>query len=130
MPPFQTTVNMHDLMNNVLDPAADEIWESVGTVITMEGRFEKAPSTDDEWAGLKGSAMRLAEAGNLLLLPARSGGNPDWIKHSLALIEQSNRALKAAEAKDKDAIFTIGGDIYDVCTNCHKQFDQSIVTAK
>ena len=51
MPPFQTTVNMHDLMNNVLDPAADEIWESVGTVITMEGTFEKAPSTDDEWAG-------------------------------------------------------------------------------
>jgi hypothetical protein len=130
MPPFQTTVNMHDLMNNVLDPAADEIWESVGTVITMEGAFEKAPSTDDEWAGLKGSAMRLAESGNLLLLPARSGGNPDWIKNALALIEQSNRALKAAEAKDKDAIFTIGGDIYDACTNCHKQFDQAIVSAK
>jgi hypothetical protein len=130
MPPFQTTVNMHDLMNNVLDPAADEIWESVGTVITAEGTFEKAPSTDDEWAGLKGSAMRLAEAGNLLLLPARSGGNPDWIKYSLAMIEQSNRALKAAEAKDKDAIFTIGGDIYDACTNCHKQFDQSITSVK
>lgn len=130
MPPFQTTVNMHDLMNNVLDPAADEIWESVGTVITAEGTFEKAPSTDDEWAGLKGSAMRLAEAGNLLLLPARSGGNPDWINYSLAMIEQSNRALKAAEAKDKDAIFTIGGDIYDACTNCHKQFDQSITSVK
>lgn len=130
MPPFQTTLNMHDLMNNVLDPAADEIWESVGTVITIEGTFEKAPSTDDEWAGLKGSGMRLAESGNLLLLPARSGGNPDWIKHSLALIEQSNRAIKAAEAKDKDAIFTIGGDIYDVCTNCHKQFDQAITAAK
>lgn len=121
---------MHDLMNNVLDPTADEIWESVGTVITLEGTFEKAPSTDDEWAALKGSAMRLAESGNLLLLPSRSGGNPDWIKHSVALIEQSNRALKAAEAKDKDAIFTIGGDIYDVCTNCHKQFDQAIVSAK
>ena len=130
MPPFQTTLNMRDLMNNVLDPAADEIWESVGTVITMEGTFERAPSTDDEWAGLKGSAMRLGEAGNLLMLPARSGGNPEWIKHALSLIEQSNRALKAAEARDKDAIFTIGGDIYDVCTNCHKQFDQSIVSAR
>jgi hypothetical protein len=130
MPPFQATVSMHDLMNNVLDPAADEIWESVGTVITVEGTFEKAPASDDEWAGLKGSAMRLAESGNLLLLPSRSGGNPDWIKYSLAMIEQSNRALKAAEAKDKDAIFTIGGDIYDACTNCHKQFDQAITSAK
>lgn len=130
MPPFETTVDMHDLMNNVLDPAADEIWESVGTVITLEGTFEKAPASDDEWLALKGSAMRLAESGNLLLLPSRSGDNPDWIKHSLSLIEQSKRALKAAEAKDKDAIFTIGGDIYDVCTNCHKQFDQAIVSAK
>ena len=121
---------MHDLMNNVLDPAADEIWESVGTVMTVEGTFEKAPTTDDDWAGLKGSAMRLAESGNLLLLPSRSGGNPEWIKYSLALIEQSNRALKAAEAKDKDAIFTIGGDIYDACTNCHKQFDQAITSVK
>ena len=57
MPPFQTTVNMKDLMNNVLDPAADGIWESVGTVITMEGTFEKAPATDDEWAGVQGSAI-------------------------------------------------------------------------
>jgi hypothetical protein len=130
MPPFQTTANMHDLMNNLVDPTADEIWESVGTVITLEGTFEKAPSTDDEWASLKGSAIRLAESGNLLLLPARSGGNPDWIKHAVALIEQSNRAIKAADAKDKDAIFTIGGDIYDVCTNCHKQFNQAIVSAK
>ena len=130
MPPFQTTLNMHDLMNNLLDPTADEIWESVGTVITLEGTFEKAPSTDDEWAALKGSAIRLAESGNLLLLPSRSGGNPDWIKHSVALIEQSNRAIKAADAKDKDAIFSIGGDIYDVCTNCHKQFNQAIVSAK
>ena len=121
---------MPDLMNNVLDPAADEIWESVGTVMTLDGTFEKAPSTEDEWAGLKGSAMRLAESGNLLLLPSRSGDNPDWIKHSLALIEQSNRALKAAEARDKDAIFTIGGDIYDVCTNCHKQFNQAIASVK
>lgn len=130
MPPFETTVAMMDLMENVLDPAADEIWESVGTIITAEGRFEKAPSTDDEWAAVKGSAIRLAETGNLLMIPARSGGNPDWITHSRALIEQSNRAIKAIDAKDKDALFTIGGDIYDVCVNCHQQFDQSITSVK
>ena len=121
---------MMDLMENVLDPAADGIWESVGTIITLEGRFEKAPSTDDEWAGVRGSALQLAESGNLLMLPSRSGGSEDWIKHSKDLIEQSNRALKAIEAKDKDALFTIGGDIYDVCTNCHKQFIQTAAPPK
>jgi len=122
MPPFQTTANMKDLMLNVLDPAADGLWESVGTIITMEGRFEKAPQTDDEWAGVRANAIQLAESGNLLMLPSRSSGSAEWITEAKALIDASNRARKAIEAKDKDALFTIGGDIYDVCTNCHKQF--------
>lgn len=122
MPPFQTTANMKDLMLNVLDPAADGLWEAVGTIITLEGRFEKAPQTDDEWAGVRANAIQLAESGNLLMLPSRSSGSAEWIAEAKALIDTSNRALKAIEAKDKDALFTIGGDIYDVCTNCHKQF--------
>ena len=113
---------MHDLMLNVLDPAADGIWESVGTIMTLEGTFEKFPQTDDEWAGVRGSAIQLAESGNLLMLPARSGGSADWIADAQALIEASGRALKAIDAKDKDALFTIGGDIYDVCTKCHSKF--------
>jgi hypothetical protein len=120
--PFQTTANMKDLMLNVLDPAVDGIWEAVGTVITADGTFEKAPATDDEWAAVRMHAIQLAESGNLLMLPERAAGSADWIKHSEALVTQSRRAIKATEAKDKDALFTIGGDIYDVCTNCHKQF--------
>ena len=122
MPPFQTTANMKDLMLNVLDPAADTIWESVGTIMTVEGTFEKAPSTDDEWAGVRAGAIQLAESGNLLMLPARSSGSEEWLTQAKALIEASNRAIKAIDAKDKDTLFTVGGDIYDVCTNCHRQF--------
>lgn len=109
-------------MLNVLDPAADGLWEAVGTIITAEGRFEKAPSTDDEWAGVRANAIQLAESGNLLMLPTRTGGSAEWIKQAQALTDQSTRALKAIEARDKDALFTIGGDIYDVCTSCHQQF--------
>jgi len=126
-PPFQTTANMKDLMLNVLDPAADVIWESVGTIMTLEGTFEKFPATDDEWAGVRGSAIQLAESGNLLMLPARSNGSAEWITDARALIEASGRALKAIEAKDKDALFTIGGDIYDVCTSCHSKFSPALV---
>jgi hypothetical protein len=122
LPPFETTANMKDLMLNVLDPAADTIWESVGTIMTVEGTFEKMPTTDDEWAGVRAGAIQLAESGNLLMLPARSGGSAEWIAEARALIEASSRAIKAIDAKDKDALFTVGGDIYDVCTNCHKQF--------
>lgn len=121
-PPFQTTVNMKDLMLNVIDPAADGVWEAVGTVATIEGVFEKFPATDDEWAGVRAYAIQLAEAGNLLLLPQRSNGSPEWIGDAQAMIAQSTRAIKAIDAKDKEALFTIGGDIYDVCTSCHAKF--------
>lgn len=122
MPPFQATANMKDLMNNVLDPAADGIWEAVGTVITADGTFEKAPATDDEWAGVRAAAIQLAESGNLLMLPSRSSGSEEWIAQAKAMIDVSNRAIKIIDARDKDALFTVGGDIYDVCTNCHRQF--------
>jgi hypothetical protein len=126
MPPFQTTANMKDLMLNVLDPAADGIWESVGTIIDVTGTHERAPQTDDEWAVVRMHALQLAESGNLLMLPSRSGGSAEWIAEAQALIEASNRAIKHIDAKDKDALFTVGGDIYDVCTNCHKQFAQQL----
>ena len=126
MPPFQTTANMKDLMLNVIDPAADTLWEAVGTVITAEGTFEKAPSTDDEWAGVRAGAIQLAEAGNLLMLPSRSGGSSEWIAQAQAMIDASTHALKTIDAKNKDALFTVGGDIYDVCTNCHKQFARQL----
>jgi hypothetical protein len=127
MPPFQTTANMKDLMLNVLDPAADGLWESVGTVITADGTFEKFPESDDDWAVLRMHALQLAESGNLLMLPSRSSGSAEWIRESQALIEAGGRMLKAIDAKDKDAVFTIGGDIYDVCTNCHRQFALQLV---
>ena len=121
-PPFQTTVNLKDLMLNVLDPAADGVWEAVGTIATIEGVFEIFPKTDDEWAGVRGYAIQLAESGNLLMLPSRSNGSAEWIADAQKLITESQRALKAIDAKDKDALFTIGGDIYDACTACHSKF--------
>lgn len=127
MPPFQTTANMKELMLNVLDPAADGIWESVGTIITAEGSFEKAPSTDDEWAVVRMHALQLAESGNLLMVPSRSNGSPEWIAEAKALIEASQAAVKAVDARNKDTLFTVGGDIYDVCTSCHQQFALQLV---
>jgi hypothetical protein len=130
MPPFQTTVPMHDLMESMFDPAADAIWESVGTIVTAEGTFEKAPQTDEEWDAVRSSAIALAESGNLLMVPQRTGGSDEWVKLAQAMIEQSVRAIKAAEAKDKTALFNVGADIYESCVNCHKRFHPGVTSVK
>ena len=130
MPPFDTTISVKDLMANMMDPTADVVWESVGTIMTKDGTFEKAPQTDDEWNNVKAHAIVLVEAGNLLMLPARSGGNQEWVQMAQDLIAQSKRMITAAEKHDKQAVFDVGADIYDRCVNCHKKFDPAIANAK
>ncbi len=130
MPPFDTTISVKDLMASLVDPTADGVWESVGTIYTREGTFEKVPQTDEEWNEVKAKAITLVEVGNLLMMPSRSGGNDEWVKHAQALIAQSKVAIKAAESHDKDGLFNAGADIYDACVNCHKQFDPAITSVK
>jgi hypothetical protein len=129
-PPFETTVSTKDLMANVLEPGADVVWESVGTIMTKEGTFERAPQTDDEWADVRAAAIVVAESGNLLMMPQRSSGSDEWVKLSQAMMEQAKRVIKATDAKDKQGVFDTGADLYDSCVNCHKRFDPAISSVK
>ncbi|HUQ89238.1 MAG TPA: hypothetical protein VM096_16885 [Vicinamibacterales bacterium] len=130
MPPFDSSISVKDLMANVVDPTADEVWESVGTIMTKEGTFERAPQTDEEWTKIKGSAIAIIEVGNLLMIPARSGGNDEWNQRALDLIVQAKRVVQAIDKHDKQAVFDTGADMYDACVNCHKKFDPAIRDAK
>ena len=103
----------------VVDPAADVVWESVGAIITAEGTEEIFPKNDREWATVRNSALVLAESGNLLMLGERAKGEGPWMTMSQALVEAARVAFEAAEAKDADAIFMVGGDIYSACETCH-----------
>ncbi|MGH9384239.1 MAG: hypothetical protein ACRD2N_08155 [Vicinamibacterales bacterium] len=124
-PPFRSVATTKQLMNAIVDPAADVVWEAVGTVITPSGTTEIAPASDEEWAAVQNGALALAESGNLLLLPARAGGNEEWMKLAQQLIDLSEKASKAAEGKNAAAVFDLGAEIYGVCTNCHRQFIQA-----
>jgi hypothetical protein len=121
-PPFRPVEDNKLLMNAVLDPAADVIWGSVGTIITAESTVERAPATDEEWAAVRNSAVVVTESGNLLMMGNRAKDHDEWMRLSQALIDVGTRTIKAAEARDKQAIFDLGGDIYAVCTNCHSKY--------
>jgi cytochrome c556 len=38
------------------------------------------------------------------------------------LTDAANDARKAAEARNIDALFTAGGDLYRVCSACHQRY--------
>lgn len=109
-------------MISVVDPAADVIWGSVGTIVSEKGTEERAPKTDEEWAAVLNSAYVISESGNLMMIGNRARDTGEWIRYSQAMIDVGIRTVKAAQARDKDAIFTVGGDIYEVCANCHRTY--------
>jgi hypothetical protein len=65
---FIPTATVQDIMLSMVDPKADAIWNSVATVVTLEGTEEKRPSTEEEWVALRHDAITLVEATNLLLM--------------------------------------------------------------
>ncbi|MFT4518146.1 MAG: hypothetical protein ACI9JM_000523 [Halioglobus sp.] len=120
-PPYQAITNIHQTMEWILDPAADLIWGSAGTIITAEGHHELAPTTDEGWAEVLHAAATLTEAGNLLMMPGRAAGD-DWIEYSQGLIAAGQLAITAAQDQDDKALFEAGGRLYQVCRACHNQY--------
>ena len=118
-PPFVPVGDVQQLMEMVIDPAADIVWESVGTIVTLDGTEEIFPRSDEEWSTVRNSAMVLAESGNLLMVGDRAKGEVPWMIMSQALVEAGMVALEAAEAKDPEAVFAVGEQIYNACETCH-----------
>jgi hypothetical protein len=126
-PPYKPIADTKLLMQAVVDPSADVIWESAGSVITAEGVQEIAPKNREEWTHLRNSAVNLAESGNLLMMSPRAKDDQEWMRLCQALVDSAVAAMKAAEARNVDGVFSAGGEIYAVCSNCHAKYLPGLV---
>jgi len=97
--PFNTPLTTAELMNWVLDPAADGIWESVGWISDSKGEREIAPSTQEQWDKVRNSAATLMEAANLLMLSPRARDQADWMQAASNLSKTAGLALDAAKTR-------------------------------
>jgi hypothetical protein len=121
-PPYRLSLDVQGLMHWVLDPAADTVWRSAGSVLTEAGEEDLAPVDDDGWEAVGHAAAVLAETGNLLMMPGRAEPGEDWLDYSAAMIGVGERLLDAAEARDAEAVFDLGGQLYNVCLACHQRY--------
>jgi hypothetical protein len=121
-PPFNSPLTTLELMEWVLDPAADGIWGAVGWISDSEGDRDFFPKTQDEWDVVRNSAATLMEAANLLMLENRAVDKRNWMQAARRLSKNAEIALAAAKAKDVKLIFDIGAEIYNACSSCHYQY--------
>jgi len=117
-----SSLSLKQVMEWVIDPNADVVWESVKSISNAKGTTEIYPRTDAQWDAVRNSAATLVEAGNILMLEARAKDDKQWMEYAKRLSRTSELALKATQDKDKEALFDAGGNIYNACKGCHDKY--------
>jgi hypothetical protein len=141
---YRPTATVKDIMDSIVDPSADALWDSVGTTISAAGTQQRAPHTDEEWANLRRRTVQLIEATNLLLIPGRHVARPGekaedpkiqlapeqiealinedrqaWTRRAHGLHDAAVEAQKAIEARNAEALLDAGDVLDKACENCH-----------
>ena len=119
---FELVADVGQLMNTILEPAADFYWDAVGWIIDENGTLAIAPSSDEEWELVRNAAYVMAESGNLLMMQGRGADDETWGAMSLAMVQVGRLAIEAAEAKNTAAVFDAGAEVYAVCSACHARY--------
>jgi len=90
-------------------------------------------STTKVWAVPEALFMRARQppvmGSEVLMLVPRAKDGGEWMKRSQELINTGEAAIRAIDAKNADRLFTVGGDIYEACSSCHRQYMEAIVNA-
>ena len=71
-----------EIMESTVMPAAQIIWDAVAVDVTEKGTIEKTPQTDEDWEKLRWTAVTLAEATNLLIVPGRQVAPPGTVSEN------------------------------------------------
>lgn len=100
-PAYNTSLDVIQLMNLVLEPASDILWDSGGWVLDASGYEELYPTTDEGWAYVRAQAAIVVEAGNMLALPGRAEDNDAWLIYAQGLSEAGVLAMEAAATPER-----------------------------
>jgi len=145
--PLRPTLTIKEIMDSVVDPSADALWDAVATTVSAAGIDERKPQTDEEWANVRRHAVALMEATNLLLMEGRHVARPgekaadpevelgpeqieiliaqdrdSFIKLAHGLYDATLPALKAIKDRNADALLDAGEGIDMACESCHLKY--------
>jgi cytochrome c556 len=119
-PVFKGVVPINDIMVDVVDHNAHQIWNAVDP--------KMAPKTDQDWHNLEHAAVTLAASGNMIQIPGPPAddlkwtSDPEWPKYAQVFTDAAAKASQAVDKRDLKALEAAGNDIVASCESCHKKF--------
>jgi hypothetical protein len=146
-PDLLRLATIKDIMDSMVEPSGDFVFESVQEIADERGVTEKAPKTNAEWENVRHHLFVLLEAPNLMTMEGRKAARPEdkskypqiengpeeiqklldadrpsFIRRARRLQDAAALAMKAVDAKDKDALFHAITEIDKACENCHLHY--------
>jgi hypothetical protein len=142
-------VSVKELMRDMLDPASDFIFDSVGTEVTKQGTIERQPKTDADWEKIRFGAVTLAEGVYLLKIPRpfappgdennSTGPDPEelspaqikaklekdpvlWNAKIEALRNVGLEVMDIVKRKDVKELWDASDNLDHACENCHLEY--------
>ena len=144
--------SIKEIMDGIVDPTADVLFDAVSYDVTAAGVVEKVPTTTEDWVEIRRHALLLAEVTNLLKMPGRRVApekptlqreneppgpedlTPEEIQALIdadpaafrrlaqGLTDAATIALQAADEKNVEKLFASGDEIDKACENCHVKY--------
>ena len=146
-PVFTPILSVKELMENIVDPQSDYVFDAVGSDISPKGIVDIKPTTDEDWTKIQRGAYVLAESSNLLKMTRKMApdgvgnvepGGPEltpaqveakvkanpalWNSHADTLRTEALKVIEIVKARDADKLLAAGSAIDQACEACHLDF--------
>jgi hypothetical protein len=146
---LKPVVSVKELMRDMIDPAADNLFDAVKIETTKSGTVSRTPTTDQDWEKIRIGAVTLAEGIYLLKIPRlfappgdenNSQGpdaselSPTQIKAKLeadpvlwnakieALRNVALEVLEIVKKRNTEELWEAGDNLDQACEACHIQY--------
>ena len=146
---MKAVVSVKELMRDMLDPIADNIFDAVSIVDDKNGTVEKVPKTEEDWERIRIGATTLAEGAYLLKVPrpfappgdlnnstgpgavelspdqitAKVKADPvEWNARIEALRNVGLETLDIVRRKDINELWDASENLEQACENCHRSY--------
>ncbi len=146
-PDMSQAATIKDIMDSMIDPSADFLFESTAEIADAAGIRKKAPQNPEEWKDVRRHAVILLEAPSLLIMEGRKvardgekaefpevelepqqiqnlidGDRASFVRRARRLQTAAAETLKAIDAKDGEALFQSLVAVDRACENCHVHY--------
>jgi len=146
---MKPVVSVKELMHDMIDPLADNLFDAVRTVVTADGIVETIPKTEADWEKIRIGAVAMAEGAYLLkvrrpfapdgdlnnssgpdaveLAPAQITAKVEkdpveWNARIEALRNVGLEVLDIVKRKDSAELWDAAENLDQACENCHRSY--------